>query len=293
MSKILVTGASGHLGRLVIQNLTDANKVAPSGIVAASRDPGKLADLAARGIETRRVDFDDASSLANAFAGIDRLLIISTDALDRPGRRLEQHTAAVAAAKAAGVGRIFYTSMPKPETSLVSFAPDHAGTEKAIEESGIPYTIFRNGWYMENLLMSLPQSLASGQWYSAADKGKNAYVARADIAAAIAGGLANPESGNAIYTLTGSIALSTEEIAALVTDVSGKPLTVVHLNDEQLAGGMKSAGVPDFLIPMLISFETNTRAGGFDVVTDDVKKLSGRAPLDLKSFLEANKDTLA
>ncbi|MHA7968714.1 SDR family oxidoreductase [Rhizobium sp. CAU 1783] len=292
MSKILVTGASGHLGRLVIQSLLDDQKVSPSDIVAASRDTAKLADLAAKGVDTRRADFDDASSLASAFAGIDRLLIISTDALDRPGRRLEQHSVAVAAAKAAGVGRIFYTSLPKVETSLVSFAPDHAGTEQAIKDSGIPYTFFRNGWYMENLFMSVPQALGSGHWYSSAANGRNAYVARADIAAAIAGGLVKQETGNAVYTLTGTVALSTEEIAALVSQVTGKPLSVVHLDDEQLAGGMKGAGVPEFLIPMLISFEANARAGGFDIVTDDVKSLSGKTPRDMKSFLEANKAAL-
>ncbi len=291
MSKILVSGASGHLGRLVIQNLLDTGKVAPADIVAGSRDTAKLADLAAKGIETRRVDFDDAN-LAAAFAGIDRLLIISTDVLDRPGHRVNQHRAAVAAAKAAGVGRIYYTSMINPDTSLVSFAPDHAGTEQAIRDSGLAYTIFRNAWYMENLFMSLPQALASGSWYTSSGNGRNAHAARADIARAIAGALVSEASGNAVYNLTGPTALTTDEIAALVREATGKPLAVVNLTDEQLAGGMKAAGVPEPFIPTFVSFDTNIREGGFDVATRDIEMLSGRAPQDLKSFLTANKALL-
>lgn len=291
MSKILVSGASGHLGRLVIQSLLESGKVAPADIVAGSRDTAKLADLAAKGVETRRVDFDDAN-LAAAFAGIERLLIISTDTLDRPGHRLSQHRAAVAAAKAAGVGRISYTSMINPETSLVSFAPDHAGTEQAIRDSGLAYTIFRNAWYMENLFMSLPQALASGSWYTSAGKGRNAHAARGDIARAIAGALVSEASGNAVYNLTGPAALSTDEIAALVREATGKPLAVVNLTDEQLAGGMKAAGVPEPFIPTFVSFDANTREGGFDVATRDIEKLSGRAPQDLESFLTANKAAL-
>lgn len=292
MTKTLITGASGHLGRLVIDALLTEQGVSPASLIAASRDPARLADLAARGIETRRADFDDAASLATAFAGVDRLLIISTDALDRPGRRLEQHSAAIAAAKAAGVGRIFYTSMPNAETSLVSFAPDHAGSEAALRDSGVPHTIFRNGWYMENLFMALPQALASGQWFTSAGAGRNAYVARADIAAAIAGGLAKPVAGNVTYTLTGPQAWSTDDIAALAREITGKPLSVVHLTDDQLAAGMAAAGVPDFLVPMLISFEANTRAGGFDLVTGDVQALSGKAPGGLQPFLAANRAAL-
>ncbi|MCO6178665.1 SDR family oxidoreductase [Ciceribacter sp. RN22] len=291
MSKILVSGASGHLGRLVIQNLLESGKVAPTDIVAGSRDTTKLADLAAKGVETRRVDFDDAN-LAAAFSGIDRLLVISTDVLDRPGHRIGQHRAAVAAAKAAGVGRIYYTSMINPETSLVSFAPDHAGTEQAIRESGLAYTIFRNAWYMENLFMSLPHALASGSWYTSAGKGRNAHAARADIAGAIAGALVSEASANAVYNLTGPAALTTDEIAALVREVTGKSLAVVHLTDEQLAGGMKAAGVPEPFVPVLVSFDANAREGGFDVATKDIETLSGKASQDLKSFLVTNKTAL-
>ena len=292
MSKILVTGAAGHLGRLVIKHLSESQKLSPSDIVAGSRDTAKLADLSALGLETRRVDFDDKASLEAAFSGIDRLLIVSTDELGTPGKRLVQHSAAVATAKAAGVGRIFYTSMPQPEDSEITFKGDHLGTEQAIKASGLAYTIFRNGWYMENLFMSLPQALASGHWYTSAGDGRIAHIAREDIARAIAASLAKPAEGNAIYTLTGETAYTTEEIAALVREVTGKPLAVVNLTDGQLSEGMAAAGVPAPFIPTFVSFDANTREGKIAMATADAETLSGVKRLSLKDFLEANKAAL-
>jgi NAD(P)H dehydrogenase (quinone) len=292
MSKILVTGAAGHLGRLVIKHLIESQNVSPADIVAGSRDTAKLADLAAQGVGTRRVDFDDKASLEAAFSGIDRLLIVSTDELGAPGKRLAQHSAAVAAATAAGVGRVFYTSMPQPEDSEVTFRGDHLGTEQAIKASGLAYTIFRNGWYMENLFMSLPQALASGQWYTSAGEGRIAHIAREDIARAIAAGLAKPADGNAIYTLTGEKAYTTEEIAALVREVTGKPLAVVNLTDAQLSEGMAAAGVPAPFIPTIVSFDANTREGKIAMATADAETLSGVKRMSLKAFLEANKAAL-
>ena len=284
MSTILVTGANGHLGRLVIDTLLDKGAT----VIAASRDPSKLADLTARGVETRHADFDDRASLEAAFAGVDRVLIISTDSLGS-GQRLQQHLAAVAAAQAAGVGHIVYTSMPNPEGSAVTFAGDHLGTENAVKATGIPYTILRNAWYQENLFMSLPSALASGQWYSANGDGKIGHVARADCARAAAAVLFDPPV-NQTLTLTGPQTFTTAEVADLVSEVTGKPIQVIGVSDEQLAGGLKHAGLPDALIPMLVSFDTNTRQGGFDIVTDAVEKLTGRAPVTLRGFLEANKD---
>jgi len=184
---LLVTGASGHLGRRAAEILleTKAGKV-----IAGTRDPSKIADLAAKGAEIRKVDFDDPA-LADAFKGVDRLLLISTDALDTPGKRLKQHKAAIEDAKKAGVKHIVYTSMPKPEPgSPIPFAPDHYGTEQALAESGIGWTVLRNSWYQENLFHSLPQVLASGKWFSAAGDGKVAHVSREDAAYAAAAALA-------------------------------------------------------------------------------------------------------
>ena len=285
MTNILVTGAAGHLGRRIVELLLDGK---PGHIIAATRDTAKLADFAARGAETRRADFDDAASLDAAFAGVDRLLIISTDALGEDGKRLKQHLVAIEAAKRAGVKHIVYTSMPNPDNSHVTFAPDHLGSENAVKASGIPYTILRNAWYMENLAMALPPALASGHWYTSSGDGKNGYIAREDCARSAAAVLANPPV-NQTFTLTGPEAVTTAEIAALASEVFAKPLTVINVTDEQLAGGMKAAGVPEFLIPMLVSFDTTTRAGEFDVRTGDVEQLTGRKPQNLGDYLTANK----
>ncbi len=287
---IFVTGASGKLGRAVIDHLLADQGVAPSRLVAGSRSPEKLADLVAKGVTVRKADFDAAAGLAEAFAGADTLLIVSTDALDGAGTRLRQHRAAVAAAVKAGVKRLAYTSLPKADTSKVSFAPDHLQTEEAVKATGLPHLIFRNGWYQENLFMSLPQALASGQWYTSAGEGRTAFVARDDIAAAIAAALANPPATNKIYTLTGTEAYTNAEIAGFASAATGKPLQVVTLTDEQLAGGMKAHGVPDAFIPTLVSFDAATRAGDLAEVTGDTEVLSSRRSRTLRTFIDDNKN---
>lgn len=292
---LLVTGASGQLGRAVIHHLLDTLKVAPAQVIATTRDPASLADLAARGVTVRAADFDDTASLASAFKGADRVLIISTGEIDLVhGKRLKQHQNAVAAAKEAGVSHLLYTSMPNPEpVSPVLFAGDHYGTEQAIRASGIPYTIFRNGWYQENLFMALPHAIASGHWYTSAADGRIAHGARDDMAAAIAAGLASGATNSTIYTLTGPQAYTVAEIASLTTEVTGKPIEVVQLSDEALTEGLKAAGVPDGFAPIVVSFDTNTRSGRIDMVTDAIEMLSGKKPRTLKQFLEANKAALA
>ncbi|MER8482317.1 SDR family oxidoreductase [Mesorhizobium sp. M1322] len=291
---LLVTGASGQLGRGVIHHLLDTLKVPPARIIAATRYPENLADLATRGVAIRQADFDDTASLVEAFKGAGRVLIISTGEIDLGGKRLKQHENAVAAAKKAGVSHLLYTSMPNPEPgSPVLFAGDHYGTEQAIKASGIPYTIFRNGWYQENLFMSLPHAIASGQWYTSAAEGRIAHGARDDMAVAIAAGLASGDTESTTYTLTGPQAYTVAEIAALVTDVTGKPIEVVQLSDEALTEGLKAAGVPEGFAPVVTSFDTNTRSGRIGMVTDAIETLSGKKPKSLRHFLEANKAALA
>ncbi|QKD03248.1 SDR family oxidoreductase [Mesorhizobium loti] len=290
---LLVTGASGQLGRSVINHLLDTFKVPAAKIIATTRTPANLADLAARGVTVREANFDDQASVAKAFAGADRVLIISTNELAIQGKRRQQQLAAVAAAKQAGVGHLHYTSMPNTEPgSAVAFAPDHYDTEQAIKASGIPYTIFRNGWYDENLFMAAPQILASGHWYTSAGDGAISYGARDDYAAAIAAGLASDASDSTTYTLTGPKAYTTAEVAALITEVTGKPIQIVQLSDEALTEGIKAAGLPEPIAKVLVSFDAATRAGDLGMVTDSVEKLSGRKSVPLKQFLETNKAAL-
>lgn len=293
MGKILVSGAAGKLGSLVIKHLLETEKVPASEIIAASRSPEKLSDLAAKGVEIRKADFNDANALAAAFAGVDKLLIISTDALDGEGTRLKQHKAAVAAAKTAGVGRVFYTSLPRPDESVILFAPDHLGTEVAIKESGLAYTFFRNNWYQENILFALPHALTTGQWFVATGEGRIPYIAREDVARAIAAGLARTQAENAVYTLTGAEAFTAEEVASIVSEATGKPLAAIQITDEQLVEGLKGAGFPVPVALTFASFDANQRKGLFEPVTDDFKALTGRDPVPFKAYVASAKAALA
>jgi len=290
---LLVTGASGHFGQRVLAHLLDTLKVQPSRIIALTRKPAGLAALAARGVIVRGADFDDASSLKTAFAGAHRLLLISTDAIDRPGHRLAQHSNALVAAEAAGVKHVVYTSMPLPEGSPLLIAPDHEGTEKALAAGPMSWTVLRNCWYMENLFLSLPPALASGQWYSAAGEGKVAYIARDDLARAAAVALASTDTGKATLTLTGGEAFSAEEVALKVAAAVGRPLAVVHVPLEGLIQGMVAAtGWPEALATVFASFDTNTKAGRVGMVTDDYRKLTGTSPVKFDAWLASNKTAL-
>lgn len=292
MSKILVTGASGQLGQAVIRHLLETYSVAASDIVAASRDTAKLSALAAKGVETRKADFDDAASLAAAFDGIDTALLISTDALAVPGQRLTQHKSAVEAAAKAGVKHLAYTSMPNPDKSLVTFAPDHLGTEQAIKASGVPYTIIRNAWYYDNYLHGMPHNLQSGQWFTAMADGKVSNISRDDCARAAAAALAKGKAENKTYTVTGPQSQSADEIAAVVSQAADKPLAVIKVSPADLQKGIESAGLPGFVAAMLASADANIAAGNFDLVTSDYETLTGEKPQTSEAFFKANKAKL-
>ncbi len=292
MSKILVTGASGNLGQAIIRHLLETYHAPASDIVAASRDASKLSALGAKGVELRNADFDDAASLDAVFAGIDTALIISTDALAVPGQRLTQHKSAVAAAAKAGVKHLAYTSMPNPDKSLVTFAPDHLGTEQAIKASGLPYTIIRNAWYNENYLHGMSHNLKAGQWFTAMADGKVSNISRDDCARAAAAVLAKGKAENKTYTLTGPQSLNADEIAALVSAVAGKPLRVVKVSPADLQKGIEGAGLPGFVAEMLASADANIAAGNFDIVTSDYETLTGEKPQTSEAFFTTHKAAL-
>ena len=284
----LVTGANGHLGRAVINHLLGTYAVPAHKIIAVSRDLAKLADLKAKGVDTRVGDFDDPAGLVQAFAGAKRALLISTDSFV-PGVRPRQHANAVAAAEAAGVEHLIYTSMPAPDTSAVLFAPDHLSTEQAIAASGLKgWTILRHNWYFENLFMGLPNAFKSGTQYSAAADGKTAHIARDDLARADAAVLVSDAGGKATYTLTGTVGYTTDEIAGLVSAAAGKPLAVVHVPVEGLVQGMIGAGLPEGMARLFASFDANVAQGGLAGVTGDYKALTGQEPSRFEDWVKAN-----
>jgi NAD(P)H dehydrogenase (quinone) len=284
----LVTGAAGQLGRAVINHLLDTYKVPAGKIIAATRDPSKLADLKARGIDVRAADFNDEAGLVKAFTGATRILLISTDNLE-PGVRGKQHATAVRAAEKAGATHVLYTSIPNADTSSVLFAPDHAGTEKALAESGLKgWTVLRHNWYFENLFFSLPQAFKSGTLYTAAAQGKTSYIARDDLARADAAALASDKGGKNILTLSGAQAYTIDEIAALVSKASGKPLQVVHVPVEGLVQGMIGAGLPEGMARVFASFDDNIAKGGLSGSSTDYKTLTGLEPSRFENWLAKN-----
>lgn len=291
MTQLLVTGASGQLGQRVLHHLLDTLKVDPSRIVATTRNPAGLAAVAKRGVSVRAADFDDPASLAQAFAGVQRLLLISTDVLDRPGHRLVQHRAAIAAAEQAGVQHVVYTSMPQADKALVLFAPDHAGTEAALAASALPgWTVLRNHWYFENLFMSVPGILArGGQWFHATGEGRTADISRDDLALAAATVLAGTEAGKSTYTLSGAEALSVPEVAERLSASLGRAVTAIAVPAPALVQGMVSAGLPEPLAQVFASFDTNTAAGFVGTVTDDYHRITGRAPQRFDEWLAAHR----
>lgn len=295
MTTLLVTGASGKFGQRVLHHLLDTQLVPASRLIATSRDPSALRSFAERGVTVRTADFDDTAHLPKAFEGAQRLLLISTDSIDQPGRRQEQHLRALAAAEQAGVQHLLYTSMPQPEDSPLLIAPDHAGTERAIADSRLPgWTVLRNHWYHDNLLFTLPGILArGGQWYSAAGEGRLANLSRDDLARAAAIALASPtEVGHRTYTLSGEEALTTAEQAQVLTDVLGQPISVVPVPVEALVQGMMGAGLPEPMARALASFDTNTAAGRVGEVTADYRRLTGRVPQGFADWVRANRQAL-
>jgi NAD(P)H dehydrogenase (quinone) len=292
---ILVTGASGQLGQRVIHHLLESNNIPPARIIATTRNPERLGDLTVRGVTVRYADFNDTASLHTAFAGAEKILIISTDLLDLVGgQRLKQHEAAIAAARRVGAEHLAYTSMLKPEPgSPFLLANDHYGTDQALKASGLGYTIFRPNAYHENLLLSLPGVLAGGRWLTSAGLGRVAYAARDDMAAAIAGRLASDARDSQTFGLTGPAAYSTAEVASMCAAITGRPIEVVDVSDDALCSVLLANGIAEPMARLLVSAEANVRAGNSESVTNTVEALSRRKPMTLRRFLEANLPELA
>ncbi|MCU0464806.1 MAG: SDR family oxidoreductase [Anaerolineae bacterium] len=287
---LLVTGASGGLGRRVLELLLEAGE---QHIIATTRTPEKLADFASRGVTVRAADFDQPDSLAAAFAGADRLLLISTDSLDQPGHRLAQHRNAIKAAEAAGVKHVVYTSVASASAdSPLGVAPDHYSTEQALEASGMGYTALRNNLYMELLLGSLPRAIASGQLIAAAGDGKAAYVTREDCARAAAAALYADFEGRRALEISGPASVSQAELAVLTQELSGKPVQYVAIPLSALIDGMVQAGLPRPVAEVYASFDAGIAAGVLDTAPGAVELLTGKPAQSVADFLTAHHEAL-
>jgi NAD(P)H dehydrogenase (quinone) len=286
---LFVTGASGHLGRRVIELLLEKGG---DKVVAGTRQREKLADLAAKGVEVRQADFDDPKGLEAALAGVDRVLIISTDAIDRPGRRLTQHQAAVGAAASAGVKHALYTSMPNPETSPVVFAPDHLGTEQALKASGMSWTILRNCWYTEYLIPTLAPAVATGTLAAATAQGGAPYVTREDCAQAAAAALASPDTSNKTWNITGPDLVTYSDLARLASELTERSVTYVAVTREERVAQLIAVGTPEPIAILLASSQMAVAQGAMGTPTTAVKELTGRGPMSVREFLSAHRAAL-
>lgn len=284
---LLVTGASGQLGRRAIDWLLAHGH---KQLIATTRHPDKLAELTARGVDVRRADFDDEASLVHAFRAAERALLISTDAIDRPGHRIEQHQRAVRAFATAGVRQVVYTSLPNPVGSAVSIAPDHAATEAALQASTLDFTILRNNLYADLLLMSLPGAVASGQWVTARGQGAVAYVTRDDCARAAAAALADRSfAGRRTLDVTGERAWTGEQLAGLLSELFSRQVTHLSVPAEAFRAGLVEHGLPPAVAELMTSFEVGIARAELATPTDTVLELTGETPENLASFLERNR----
>lgn len=282
---LLVTGASGQLGRRIVEILLEKGE---KSIIAATRTPEKLADFAARGVIVRKADFDNPASLATAFAGVDRLLLISTDMVMVPGARIKQHLNAVTAAEDAGVKHIVYTSLVNPgPDSPVTLAPDHHATENALDATKIGWTVLRENIYTEAALGVLKQAIQLGGLYSAAGDGKTAYITREDCAQCAAAVLASSFEGRRTLDITGPEALSRADMAAIASEISGKTIPYVPLTADVLMQNLLAAGLPQPIVDLVASFDAGIAKGQFEAVTNTVEELTGRKPTGVADFVAA------
>ncbi|MCK8489575.1 SDR family oxidoreductase [Paenibacillus sp. MBLB2552] len=274
--KILVTGATGQLGAKVVEALLA--KVPAEQLAVSVREPEKARALGARGVDVRQGDFEDPASLEPAFAGVERLLIVSTQGDN--DTRIRQHLAAVAAAQRAGVQLIAYTSVVNAAHNSLELAPVHKATEEAIAKTGIPYVFLRNNWYIENETGTIQGILAEAPLVTSAGEGKVGWATREDYAQAAAAVLTGNGHENKIYELSGT-PITHAELARIIGEALGREVPVQHVDDAAYAEVMRGAGVPEPVVPFIVSIQRSIREGALDVPSGDLEALLGRPATSL------------
>lgn len=278
---LVVTGATGQLGRLVVTSLLEKG-VDADRIIATARDTTRLADLADRGVQVRHADYNDPTSLKEAFAGADRVLLVSSNEI---GQRLAQHQNVIDAAQDAGVELLAYTSIANADSSGNSLAKEHHATEQAIVASGLPHTFLRNSWYLENYTDQLATYLEHGVVLGAAGEGRVSAAPRAEFAEAAAAALLT-ESPQEVYELGGA-AFSLTELAATVTEVSGKEVAYNDLPADVLDQTLAGIGLPAEVAAMLADADAGLSRGELFVEPTDLAGLLGRPATTLADALRA------
>jgi NAD(P)H dehydrogenase (quinone) len=286
---VIVTGAAGHLGRLVAEQLLE--RVAPEDLVLVTRRPEALRELGARGAEVRYGDFDDPDSLRDAFAGGRRMLLISTDTV---GRRVRQHGAAIDAAATAGVGHVVFTSIVNPvaRNPIGANAWEQGKTEVMLHRSGLPWTVLRFGSFAELQLPPAATAVQNGRLITNGGDGRIVPVSRRDCAEAAAIALTTDGHTGQTYAITGPEALSQSDLAELYADLSGQPVRVLQLIDTMLMRVLLGIGTPMPIAWGITAFGRAVRRGYFDVVDPAFERLAGRPPVALRDVLLAQRADL-
>jgi NAD(P)H dehydrogenase (quinone) len=288
MNMIVVTGATGKLGRLVVQELLQ--KLPAAELAVAVRSPSKAADFAARGVQVRHADYDRPETLSSAFAEGDQVLLISGNEV---GRRAPQHHRVIAAATAAGVRLLGYTSLLRADRSRLALAEEHKATEEAIRASGVPFVFLRNGWYLENYTDQIDGILQRGAIVGAAGNGRVAAATRQDYAAAASAVLTSAGHENAIYELAGD-PFTMNGFAAELSRQAGKRIVYTNLPPEQYKEALVGAGLPAAYADLLVDSDLAAADGELDSDSADLQRLIGRAPTTLRDAIgRALKQTTA
>lgn len=278
---IVITGATGQLGRLVIQSLLA--KLPATQIVAAVRNPARAADLAAQGVQVRQADYTDPASLVTAFQGAEKVLLISSSEI---GQRAAQHRNVIDAAKKAGVSLVAYTSILHADRSPLGLAAEHAATEAYLRESGLPHVLLRNGWYTENYLASVPPALQHGAFIGSAGEGRISSAARVDYADAAAVALTASGQAGKVYELAGDDSYTLTEFAAELSRQSGKPVPYVNLPEADYKAALLGAGLPEPIANLLADSDVGASKGGLFDDQHQLSALIGRPTTSLAALMQ-------
>ncbi len=278
----LVTGAAGNFGALAVEALLDRG-VAPGDVVATARDTDRLVAFAARGVVTRRLDYDDPASVEAALEGVDRLLLVSSSAV---GTRVPQHRTVLEAAASKGVELVAYTSILRADSTSMALAADHYATEQVLAELGLPHVLLRNGWYLENYTAQVPVQLEHGV-LGGAGSGRISAASRADFADAAAVALLADDSAGKIHELAGDESFTMADYAATLAEYSGQEVTYVDLPQAEYAAALVSAGVPAAFAEILADSDRGVTVGDLYDDSGTLSALIGRPTTPLTDAVKA------
>ncbi|WP_087508817.1 SDR family oxidoreductase [Cellulomonas iranensis] len=278
---VVVTGATGHLGRLAVEGLLAAGV---TDVVAGARGTDRVADLVARGARAAEVDYDRPETLAAAFAGADTVVLVSGSEV---GRRVPQHQAVADAAVAAGVRRVVYTSAPHADATELVLAPEHKATEELLAASGLVTTILRNNWYTENYVQSLQQAAATGEIVGSVGQGRVASASRQDFADAIVAVVTGEGHDGQVYELAGDVAWTHDELAAAASQVLGRDVVYRDVTPDEQRAGLLAAGLDEGTAGFVVALDQNIKAGTLADTDGALRRLIGRPTTPLVDGLRA------